>query len=44
MNIERQIEFDKVKDKMAKDAMDSGSPSNTIKVVDKEDLINCLED
>ena len=36
-------EFDKVKDKMAKDAMDSGSPSNTIKVVDKEDLIKIYD-
>lgn len=32
-------EFDAVVDKMAKDAMDSGSPSNTIKEVTKEDLL-----
>ena len=32
-------EFDKVVDKMAQDAMDSGSPSNTIKEVTKEDLV-----
>lgn len=32
-------EFDRVKDKMAKDAMASGSPSNTIKEVTKEDLL-----
>lgn len=38
-----KAEFDKVKDKMAKDAMDSGSPSNTIKVVDKEDLIKIYD-
>ena len=33
-------EFDRVKDKMAQDAMASGSPSNTIKAVTKEDLLN----
>lgn len=33
-------EFDAVVDKMAKDAMDSGSPSNTMKEVTKEDLLN----
>lgn len=33
-------DFDKVVDKMAQDAMDSGSPSNTIKEVTKQDLIN----
>lgn len=33
-------EFDRVKDKMAQDAMASGSPSNTIKDVAKEDLLN----
>ncbi len=33
-------EFDRVKDKMAQDAMVSGSPSNTIKAVTKEDLLN----
>ena len=38
-----KAEFDKVKEKMAKDAMDSGSPSNTIKVVDKEDLIKIYD-
>lgn len=32
-------EFDRVKDKMAQDAMASGSPSNTIKEVAKEDLL-----
>ncbi|HCT64721.1 MAG TPA: alcohol dehydrogenase [Lachnospiraceae bacterium] len=32
-------EFHAVIDKMAQDAMDSGSPSNTIKAVTKEDLI-----
>jgi alcohol dehydrogenase class IV len=34
-----QEDFYKVVDKMAQDAMDSGSPSNTIKNVTKEDLI-----
>ncbi|MBU5486684.1 iron-containing alcohol dehydrogenase [Clostridium sp. MSJ-8] len=38
-----KAEFDKVKEKMAKDAMDSGSPSNTIKVVDKDDLIKIYD-
>lgn len=33
-------DFDKVVDKMAQDAMDSGSPSNTIKEVTKQDLLN----
>lgn len=32
-------EFDKVVDKMAQDALDSGSPSNTIKEVTKDDLL-----
>ena len=32
-------EFDLVIEKMAKDAIDSGSPSNTIKEVDKDDII-----
>lgn len=32
-------EFNKVVDKMAQDAMNSGSPSNTIKEVKKEDLL-----
>ena len=32
-------EFDKVVDKMAQDAMDSGSPSNTIKNITKPDLV-----
>ncbi|MZK49789.1 iron-containing alcohol dehydrogenase [Clostridium beijerinckii] len=32
-------EFNKVLDKMAQDAMNSGSPSNTIKEVKKEDLL-----
>lgn len=36
-------EFDKVVDKMAEDAMDSGSPSNTIKDVVKEDLLKIYE-
>lgn len=36
-------EFDKVVDKMAQDAMDSGSPSNTIKDVTKEDLLKIYE-
>ena len=31
--------FDRVKDKMAQDAMASGSPSNTIKEVTREDLL-----
>ncbi len=34
-----KTDFDKVIDKMAQDAMDSGSPGNTIKKVTKEDLI-----
>ena len=33
-------DFDAVVDKMAQDAMDSGSPSNTIKEVTKQDLLN----
>ena len=33
-------EFDVVVDKMAQDAMDSGSPSNTIKSVTKENLLS----
>ncbi|AGF57892.1 alcohol dehydrogenase class IV [Clostridium saccharoperbutylacetonicum] len=33
-------EFDKVVEKMAEDAMSSGSPSNTIKEVNKGDLLN----
>ena len=33
-------EFNDVVDKMAQDAMDSGSPSNTIKEIEKQDLIN----
>lgn len=36
-------EFHAVIDKMAQDAMDSGSPSNTIKAVTKEDLIKIYE-
>lgn len=32
--------FDRFIDKMAQDAMDSGSPSNTIKEISKEDLID----
>lgn len=35
----KKDEFDRVVDKMAQDAMASGSPSNTIKDVSKEDLI-----
>lgn len=35
----KKDEFDRVVDKMAQDAMASGSPSNTIKEVSKEDLI-----
>ena len=35
-----KADFDKVIDKMAQDAIDSGSPSNTIKDVSKEDLID----
>jgi alcohol dehydrogenase class IV len=35
----KKQEFDEVKEKMAQDAMDSGSPSNTIKAVTKEDLL-----
>ena len=34
-----KTDFDNVIDKMAQDAMDSGSPGNTIKKVTKEDLI-----
>jgi len=33
-------DFDGVVDKMAQDAMNSGSPSNTIKDISKQDLIN----
>lgn len=33
-------DFDSVVDKMAQDAMNSGSPSNTIKDITKEDLLN----
>ena len=33
-------DFDKVVDKMAEDAMDSGSPSNTRKNITKQDLLN----
>lgn len=33
-------DFDAVVDKMAQDAMNSGSPSNTIKDITKEDLLN----
>lgn len=36
-------EFYKVIDKMAGDAMNSGSPSNTIKDISKQDLINIYE-
>jgi alcohol dehydrogenase class IV len=36
-------EFDNQMDKMAQDAMDSGSPGNTIKVVAKEDLIKIYQ-
>lgn len=36
-------EFYKVMDKMAEDAMNSGSPSNTIKDISKQDLINIYE-
>lgn len=36
----KKEEFDAAVNKMAEDAMASGSPSNTIKVVTKEDLIN----
>lgn len=36
----KKEEFDKVVDKMAKDAIDSGSPGNTIKEVEKQDLLN----
>ncbi|MDD7794311.1 iron-containing alcohol dehydrogenase [Clostridium sp. 'White wine YQ'] len=32
-------DFDKVVDKMAQDAMNSGSPSNTIKEINKQDLL-----
>lgn len=35
----KKEEFDAVVDKMAQDAMTSGSPSNTIKKVTKEDLV-----
>ncbi|MEQ8154111.1 MAG: iron-containing alcohol dehydrogenase [Clostridiaceae bacterium] len=33
-------DFDAVKEKMAQDAMDSGSPSNTIKNVSRQDLLD----
>ena len=33
-------DFDKVVDKMAQDAIDSGSPSNTIKNIKKDDVLN----
>lgn len=36
-------EFYKVMDKMAEDAINSGSPSNTIKDISKQDLINIYE-
>jgi alcohol dehydrogenase class IV len=36
----KKDEFDKVVDKMAQDAIDSGSPGNTIKEVGKQDLLN----
>lgn len=36
-------DFDKVKEKMATDAMISGSPSNTIKEVTKEDLLKIYD-
>ncbi|MDP4177894.1 MAG: iron-containing alcohol dehydrogenase [Bacillota bacterium] len=36
----KKEDFNKVVDKMAQDAMDSGSPSNTIKSVTKQDLLN----
>ena len=36
----KKEEFEKAIDKMAADAMISGSPSNTIKNIDKNDLIN----
>jgi alcohol dehydrogenase class IV len=35
----KKDEFDRVADKMAQDAMASGSPANTIKNVSKEDLL-----
>ncbi len=35
----KKDEFDRVRDKMAQDAMASGSPSNTIRDISKEDLI-----
>lgn len=35
--------FDRVKDKMAQDAMASGSPSNTIKEVTREDLLKIYD-
>ena len=34
-----KTDFDAVVDKMAQDAMDSSSPSNTIKVIEKKDLL-----
>lgn len=37
-------EFFAVMDKMAGDAMASGSPSNTIKELDKQDILNIYED
>jgi alcohol dehydrogenase class IV len=39
----KKEEFDAVIPKMAEDAMASGSPGNTIKVVDKEDLIKIYQ-
>ncbi|MDU1007201.1 MAG: iron-containing alcohol dehydrogenase [Clostridium butyricum] len=38
-----KVEFYEVMDKMAEDAMNSGSPSNTIKDISKQDLINIYE-
>jgi alcohol dehydrogenase class IV len=35
--------FDRVKDKMAQDAMASGSPSNTIKEITREDLLTVYD-
>lgn len=39
----KKEKFDAVVDKMAQDAMTSGSPSNTIKVVNKEDLVKIYQ-
>ncbi len=39
----KKVEFDAVAEKMAQDAMASGSPSNTIKEIKKEDLLEIYQ-